>query len=93
AFGPPPGARAQPTAFVGDLNFTGLYQLTEHWAVRVGYQLLWISGVALASEQSSVGGGFGGAVATQAFFDPSFPIVTSGDVFFHGALVSAQANW
>jgi hypothetical protein len=93
AFGPPLGAHAQPTAFVGDLNFTGLYQLTEHWAVRAGYQLLWISGVALASEQTSVGGASVGAVATQAFFQPSFPIATSGDVFFHGALVSAQANW
>ena len=40
-------------AFVGDVNFTAINQLNDHWAIRAGYQLLWLSGVATASEQVS----------------------------------------
>ena len=78
------GKGKQHTAFVGDWNFTGLLRLNEIWAIRAGYQLLWISGVALGSEQFSM-------------FATSLPALltanTSGDLFLHGALVSLQASW
>lgn len=73
--------RATQTAFVGDWNVSGIFQLSEHWAVRGGYQLLWVSGVALSSEQYPV-----------RFPDPS-PVSVTGDLFLHGALVSLQATW
>jgi hypothetical protein len=78
------GKGKQHTAFVGDWNFTGLFRLNDFWAIRAGYQLLWISGVALGSEQFSM-------FATSL---PDFVTAnTSGDLFLHGALVSLQANW
>ena len=43
---------AQPTSFVGDLNFTGVYQFNDVWSVRAGYQLLWLAEVAVAADQA-----------------------------------------
>jgi hypothetical protein len=67
------------TAFVGELGFQGAARLTDHLSLRGGYRLLWIDGVALASEQLAVtdfnqGTGFDG----------------SGDVFYHGAFVGLE---
>jgi hypothetical protein len=73
---------AQPTAFVGDLNFTGVYQLTDTWSVRAGYQLLWLAGVAVAADQ-----------AADTFSGSILAVNTSGNAFFHGALVGAECNW
>jgi hypothetical protein len=77
------GTREQQTAFVGDWNFTGVFQLTDVWAIRGGYQLLWLSGVALASEQFTL----------ADILSPGIRIDTSGELFLHGALVSLQAGW
>jgi hypothetical protein len=71
------------TAFVGDLNFVGVYQLDERWALRAGYQLLWLAGVGVGSMQ---------------FHDidlvaPEFETNTSGAVFFHGALMGIERSW
>lgn len=71
------------TAFVGDLSFVGVYRLSDRWALRAGYQLLWLSGVAAGSMQ---------------FHDidlatPEFKTNTSATVFFHGALVGAERTW
>jgi len=70
-------------SFVGDINFTGVYAISEHWAVRGGYQLLWLSGVALGSDQYS----------TNSVVYAADASVADGDVFYHGALVSLQASW
>jgi hypothetical protein len=78
------GSRADQTAFVGDWNFSGIYQLTDHWALRGGYQLLWVSGLALSSEQYPV---------AFPIPIPDLDVITSGDLFLHGALVSIEANW
>lgn len=37
--------------FIGDLNFTLTYRLTETWGLRMGYNIIWLSGVALAPNQ------------------------------------------
>lgn len=70
-------------AFVGDLNFTGVYQLSDRWAVRGGYQLLWLSGVAVASEQLKDVNVLAGDLNTN---------VTHG-AFFHGATVGIERSW
>jgi hypothetical protein len=44
-------ASENDAAFVGDLGFTGVYDISDRWSVRGGYQFLWIDGVALAPEQ------------------------------------------
>jgi hypothetical protein len=71
------------TAFAGDLNFVGVYQLNEHWALRGGYQLLWLAGVAVANEQIHRLDFANGDVGTN----------TTHGMFFHGALAGLEATW
>ncbi len=71
------------TAFVGDLNFLGVYQLNRRWAIRAGYQLLWLSGVATGPLQFHSMNFNTGYLATNV----------SGTAFFHGALVGLERSW
>jgi hypothetical protein len=75
-------ARGQ-VAFVGDLNFTGIYRLNDVWNLRAGYNLMWISGVALAPDQLD--------------FDATLPsgdqIASDGSVFLHGVSFGVEARW
>jgi hypothetical protein len=70
-------------AFVGEIGVTTAYQLTEHFALRGGYQLLWIDQVTLASNQAQV---------MLDTLDVN-AINASGDVFYHGALVGGEFTW
>ena len=56
---PPYSTRSDEAAFVGDLNVTGLYRLTSHLSLRGGFQMLWLSGVALAPNQTQNNTAFG----------------------------------
>jgi len=76
-------ASDSPAAFVGEIGFTGAYQLTQHVALRGGYQLLWVNEVALASDQ---------AQRTLNTLDAD-TIDASGNVFYHGALVGGEFVW
>lgn len=70
-------------AFVGDLNASLIYQLNRRWALRGGYNLMWIEGVSLAGNQLDFS--FNSDSGTQ--------VSTSGGVFMHGASVGLQAAW
>jgi hypothetical protein len=70
---------ASETAFIGEFGFTGNYRLTDHLSVRGGYRLLWIDGVALATDQ---------VAASDFVFARG--IDTTGDAFYHGAFVGLQ---
>lgn len=69
--------------FIGDLNFTAMYRLTDTWGLRAGYNLLWLSGVALAPNQ----------------FDFSTPpvggtnLIGGSSLFLHGANLGLEARW
>jgi hypothetical protein len=78
------GSRGSAVSFVGDLNFTGVYQLNSIWSIRGGYQLLWLTGLALSSEQFP---------HVSHHFLPDLHVQTNGDLFMHGALVSLEAAW
>jgi hypothetical protein len=39
------------TSVFGEIGLTGIFQATNHLAVRGGYQAMWLDGVALASDQ------------------------------------------
>lgn len=73
-------ASERHTTFVGELDFSGTYRLNPCWAVRGGYQLLWIEGVALASDQLAVSAPTEG-IAT---------VDTGGSPFYHGAFVGLE---
>jgi hypothetical protein len=79
---PPTNQRDNNTAFLGEIGLVSIYQLTDTIAIRGGYQLLWLDGMALASEQ----------VQTTNILTGTGSDV-HGDVFFHGALVGVEAQW
>jgi hypothetical protein len=70
-------------AFVGDIGINLSYQVTRHFALTGGYQLLWISGAALASDQAAL-------TLNEIDIDV---LTTSGDLFYHGALTGATVTW
>ena len=73
-------ATASHAAFVGEIDLAGVYKLTNAWAIRGGYQLFWVDGVATAYNQvgpSNPLAGIGG-------------INTSGSVFYQGAFVGLE---
>jgi hypothetical protein len=70
-------------AFVGDINISGFYQLNDLWALRGGYNLLWVQGVALAPNQLD-------------FTDTPTSGTTlhsTGGFFAHGVNLGVQASW
>jgi hypothetical protein len=73
-------ASASHTAFVGQLDVAGVYRLNSCWSLRAGYQLLWIEGVALASEQVAVSDPFNGLATVD----------TTGSPFYHGAFFGLE---
>lgn len=61
------------TAFVGDLSLTLNYQFAPAWTFRAGYNSIWVTGVALASQNISA--------------DASLPLTNvdhSGRIVYHG---------
>lgn len=65
------------TAFLGELGLTGTVQLVDCLALRAGYQLMWLEGVALAPDQFAVADG----LAT---------VDTSGSPFYHGVVIALE---
>ena len=77
------GATDSDVAFVGEIDLLGTYSICRNVALRGGYQLLWIDGVALASDSAAqTNPSNGGAV-----------IDTNGQLFYHGATVALQFTW
>ena len=71
-------------AFVGEAGATALYRVTSHLTFRVGYQLLYVDGVATALDN----------VDTQTPFSQRIPFVNnSSDLFWHGSNVGFEYTW
>jgi hypothetical protein len=68
-------------AFVGDVSLAAVFQITPHMALRGGYQLLWLSGVATATDE------------LQNLDNEYFRTYTDSHVFFHGAMVGLEGTW
>jgi hypothetical protein len=77
------GGNDTDLAFVGEIDVTGSYFVTEHMALRGGYQVLWLDGVALASNQLANAT----AASSQAGID------TSDKLFYSGAIASVEFFW
>jgi hypothetical protein len=77
------GADDGRAAFVGELNLSLNYRLTDVWSVRGGYNVLWIEGVALAPDQLD----FTRVPASGTDLN------VNGGVFAHGAHVGVAARW
>ena len=69
--------------FIGDINLSAVYRLTETWGIRAGYNLIWIDGLALAPNQ------FDFATVDGA----GTRLVSGGGIFMHGANLGLEARW
>lgn len=76
----PATSRGGRVAFLGEVGVTGSYRLTDRWSIRGGYQMMWIEGVTIATDQVSATN-----FITQTGFD------RNGGVFYHGAFVGLEA--
>ncbi len=74
---------AGAVAFVGDINTTLVYRLTDVWGIRAGYNLIWIDGLALAPNQ------FDFSVDENS----GTRLVSGGGIFMHGASLGLEARW
>jgi hypothetical protein len=70
-------------AFVGELNLTGIYRLTDVWNLRAGYNLIWIAGTALAPDQLDFSG----------LIPAGNQLSSDGKVFLHGVSGGLEARW
>ena len=69
--------------FIGDMTASVIYKLSDTWGLRAGYNLLWISGVALAPDQFTFAALPAGSTAISA----------NSTAFFHGASLGLEARW
>ena len=71
------------TAFVGEFELVAVYQVNQRLALRAGYQMLWLDGVALAPEQIP----FTDLDSGVAAVDPG------SDAFYHGLVTGVELTW
>ena len=79
----PSGGSGSDVAFVGEIDVTGSYCITEHIAIRGGYQVLWMDGLSLATNQ-----------AANALANFSQAGIDIGDkLMYTGAISSIEFTW
>jgi hypothetical protein len=77
------GASGSQGSFLGELGLTARYALTARWMFRASYEVLWLTGVALAPEQINM-----------ANFDAETDAVdAAGMVFYHGGSVGLEYRY
>jgi hypothetical protein len=81
-------------AMVAEGNLTAIYRLNPHWTLRVGYNIMFLEGVALAAENFNTtppnilttGPGF--------TFPPRIPTINdNGNVLYHGGYGGFEWMW
>jgi hypothetical protein len=70
---------------IADANLSGIYRIDRVWGVRFGYNLIWLTGVALAPDQ------FNWTSST----DPAttLGIDNTGSMLLSGANAGLEARW
>jgi hypothetical protein len=74
-------AQRAALSFAGDINLTATYQIRRNLALRGGYQVLVLTGVANAPAQ-----------ADSYYWWPT-SVDTSGTVVYHGAMAGLEWSW
>lgn len=78
-------------AFVGDASLIATYRVNYQWTLRAGYQILFVDGVALATENFNTqppAGPFGPLAAARVPF-----VDDDGNVLYHGMFAGAEFMW
>jgi hypothetical protein len=65
------------TAFVGDISLVANWAITPNWTFRIGYQALFVNGVALAHEQNT----------SPLFQNTPGSLNDAGEICYHGPIV------
>ena len=78
---PQASARDVGVGFIGDMNYSIVRRLNQKWSLRAGYNLIWISGVALAPNQFDFS------------LNQTITLAGAGNVFLHGANLGLEAQW
>ncbi len=79
------GAGETTPAFVGETGLIADFALTQSISLVGGYQLMWVSGVALAADQlPNMSSALTGLVPTG---------LDQSDVFYHGAIFGVDIHW
>ncbi len=73
------------TAFVGDLELMFNLQITPHCIARMGYQAVWVQGLALAAENFGPDSGI--------LPNSAATIVTGGETVYHGPHLGLEIMW
>ncbi len=73
-------------AFLGELGLIANYRITDFCAVNAGYQVMWLDGVAMASQQASRLNAFPEA-------EPGASIDMGGTAFYHGVTANVEFRW
>ncbi len=76
-------ARTGGVGFIGSLNGTLIYRLTDHWGLRAGYNFYWLTGAALAPNQWDFGIDEGAGTG----------INDNGVLFLQGANLGTEYRW
>jgi hypothetical protein len=79
----PQSATATGVGFIGQLNGTLIYKITEQWRLRAGYNCYWLTSAALAPSQwdfNTVAGAGSG-------------IDDNGTLFLHGVNLGTEYRW
>jgi len=80
---PPLSASANGVGFIGQLNGTLIYKITQRWGLRAGYNFYWLTNAAFAPSQwdftTATGAGTG--------------INDNGTLFLHGANLGTEYRW
>ena len=80
--------RRNVASFLGELNAGLIVPFSRNWSARVGYNLLFLEGLALAADQLDF-----------TYINPSFPgttsnsVVSNGGVLLHGASLGLEGRW
>ena len=78
-------SRTAGMGMIADMNLSAIYHLNETWGLRVGYNLLWLTGVALAADQWDFAA-VNAPAAGRGFND-------TGSLFLGGANLGLEARW
>ena len=73
-------------AFVGEADLMATYRINYNWTLRLGYRLLFVDGVALATENFNSGPPFV-AGARRPFINDN------GNIFMHGVTAGVEWIW
>ncbi len=88
-------------SFLGEMKFMAVADLTPSWSLKAGYELLFISDLALAGDSLATAQPYGDinnisqglATALPAGVGPAAGATADGEAFFHGFTLGAEYVW